>query len=73
VIGMNGDIALRQGKPVVHTQMVVGSPDGTTLAGHVLAAYVSPTPEVMVTVDSITMPRRFDPATDLTWIDPVSK
>lgn len=73
VIAMSGDIALYQGKPVVHTHMVVGSPDGTTLAGHVLAAYVSPTLEVMVTVDPITMHKRFDPATDLTLIDPVSK
>ena len=53
VIGMSGDIALYQGKPVVHTHMVVGDPDGTTRAGHVLAAYVSPTLEVMVTVDPI--------------------
>src|ERR1700682_1012547 len=28
VIGMSGDIALYQGKPVIHTHMVVGSPDG---------------------------------------------
>src|SRR6202140_1012231 len=46
VIGMSGDIALYQGKPVVHTHMVVGSPDGTTRAGHVLDAHVSPTLEV---------------------------
>jgi uncharacterized protein len=50
---MSGDIALYQGKPVVHTHMVVGSPDGTTRAGHVLDACVSPTMEVMVTVDPI--------------------
>ena len=73
VIGMSGDIALYQGKPVVHTHMVVGSPDGTTQGGHVLAAYVSPTLEVMVTVDPIAMQKRFDPATDLTLIDPAVK
>jgi uncharacterized protein len=73
VIGMSGDIALYQGKPVVHTHMVVGNPDGTTRAGHVLDAYVSPTLEVMVTVDPITMQKRFDPATDLTLIDPALK
>src|ERR1700688_753089 len=73
VIGMSGDIALYQGKPVVHTHMVVGSPDGTTRAGHVLTAYVSPTLEVMVTVDPITMQKRLDPATDLTLIDPALK
>src|SRR5271157_1818281 len=70
VIGMSGDIALYQGKPVVHTHMVVGTPDGTTRAGHVLDAYVSPTLEVMVVVDPIAMKKRFDPETDLTLIDP---
>jgi predicted DNA-binding protein with PD1-like motif len=70
VIGMSGDIALYQGKPVVHIHMVVGAPDGTTRGGHVLAAYVSPTLEVMVTVDPVTMQKRFDPNTDLTLIDP---
>jgi predicted DNA-binding protein with PD1-like motif len=70
VIGMSGDIALYQGKPVVHTHMVVGSPDGTTLAGQVLDAYVSPTLEVMVTVDPVAIKKRFDAETDLTLIDP---
>jgi predicted DNA-binding protein with PD1-like motif len=69
VIGMSGDIALYQGKPVVHTHMVVGRPDGTTRGGHVLAAYVSPTLEVMVTVDPVAMQKRFDPDTDLTLIE----
>src|SRR5438552_14653666 len=70
VIGMSGDIALYQGKPVVHTHMLVGTSDGTIRGGHVLAAYVSPTLEVMVTVDPVTMQKRFDPDTDLTLIDP---
>jgi predicted DNA-binding protein with PD1-like motif len=73
VIGMIGDIALYQGKPAVHTHMAVGGPDGTTRAGHVLAAHASPTLEVMVTVDPITMQKWLDPATDLTLIDPASK
>src|SRR5271154_4162458 len=73
VIGMSGDIAVYQGKPVVHTHMVVGASDGTTRGGHVLAAYVSPTLEVMVTVDPVAMQKRFDPETDLTLIDPSLK
>src|SRR5260370_12804803 len=73
VIGMSGDIALYQGKPVVHTHMVMGSPDGTTRTCHVLAASVSPTLEVMVTVDPVSMQKRFDPETDLTLIDPALK
>jgi uncharacterized protein len=73
VIGMSGDIALYRDKPVVHTHMVVGNPDGTTVGGHVLEAYVSPTLEVMVTVDPKPMQKRFDPETDLTLIAPASK
>ena len=73
VIGMIGDIALYKGNPVVHTHMVVAGPDGTAYGGHVLDAYVSPTLEVMVTVDRVTMQKRFDPATDLTLIEPASK
>jgi uncharacterized protein len=57
---MSGDIALYQGKPVVHTHMVVGGPEGMTRPGHVFAAYVSPTLEVMVMVGPITMQKRFD-------------
>jgi predicted DNA-binding protein with PD1-like motif len=70
VISMIGDIALYQGKPIVHTHMVLGAADGTTRGGHVLDANVSPTLEVMVTVDAIAMQKRFDPETDLTLIDP---
>src|ERR1700686_1874966 len=64
VISMIGDIALYQGKPVVHTHMVVGGPDGTTQGGHVLEANVSPTLEVMVTDDPVTMKKGFAPQRD---------
>jgi predicted DNA-binding protein with PD1-like motif len=73
LIGMSGDIALYQGRPVVHTHMVLGGPDGTTHAGHVLEAYASPTVEAMVTVDPVTMRKRLDPETNLTLIDPALK
>jgi predicted DNA-binding protein with PD1-like motif len=73
LIGMSGDIALYRGKPVVHAHMMVGASDGTTRGGHVLAAFASPTVEVMVTVNPIAMQKRLDPDTDLTLIDPASK
>jgi predicted DNA-binding protein with PD1-like motif len=63
VVSMIGDIALYQGKPVVHTHMVVATSDETAHGGHVLAAYVSPTLEVVVTVEwsrSIRSPCRSD-------------
>jgi len=73
VIGMSGDIALYQGKPVVHAHMMVGTSDGTMRGGHILDANVSPTLEVKVTVDPIAMHKRLDPETDLTLIDPALK
>jgi uncharacterized protein len=70
VISMIGDIALYQGKPQVHTHMVVANSDGTARGGHVLELYVNPTLEVMVTVDTIAMHKRMDPETGLDLIDP---
>jgi predicted DNA-binding protein with PD1-like motif len=70
---MSGDVALYRGKHVVHAHMVVGGADGRTRAGHVLDAYVSPTLEVMITVDPVAMRKRFDPKADLTLIDSALK
>src|SRR5208337_1060068 len=73
VAAMVGDIALYQGKPVIHTHAVLGLPDGTARAGHVTAMAVRPTLEVMVTVDPANLQRQFDPATDLTLITPAGQ
>jgi len=73
VASMIGDFALYQGKPTVHTHMVVGRRDGTANAGHVIEAIVSPTLEVFVTVDPSPLQKKYDPATDLTLIDPQEK
>ncbi len=70
VASMIGDIALYDGKPAIHTHAVLGLPDGTARAGHVVDMTVRPTLEVMVTVDPKEMQRQFDPATDLTLIAP---
>jgi hypothetical protein len=70
VASMIGDIALFKGKPVVHTHMVVGLPDGTAKAGHVIEAHVWPTLEVMVTVEPNAMRKSLDPETGLSLIDP---
>ncbi len=70
VLSMIGDIALSNGKPAVHTHMVVGFSDGSVRGGHVLEARVRPTLEVMVTVEPNAMHRVADPATNLTLIEP---
>jgi predicted DNA-binding protein with PD1-like motif len=73
VLSMIGDIAMFNGKPVVHAHMVVGTSDGSTRGGHLLEAIVWPTLEVMVTVDPIAMKKAFDRQTRLTLIDPSLK
>jgi hypothetical protein len=70
VLSMIGDIALYNGKPVVHTHVVLGLPDGTTRGGHVVELQVRPTLEVMVTVDPKDLHKRLDPETDFAVIDP---
>ena len=70
VLSMIGDLALYQGKPAVHTHMVVGDRDGKTTGGHVIEAFVFPTLEVFVTVDPTPLHKKYDPETDLTLIDP---
>ena len=70
---MIGDFATYQGKPALHTHMVVGHRDGTARAGHVIEAIVSPTLEVFVTVDPVPLQKKYDPATDLTLINPMDK
>lgn len=70
VAAMIGDVALFQGKPVVHAHLVLGLPDGTSKSGHLLKAVVSPTLEVMITVEANAMRKRLDPETKLSLIDP---
>ena len=73
VASMVGDFALYQGRPALNTHMVVGHRDGTAEGGHVIEAVVSPTLEVFVTVDPVPLHKKYDPASDLTVIDPDSK
>ena len=70
VLSLLGDIALYQGKPVVHAHMVVGSPSGMVHGGHLLQAYVRPTLEVIVTAYPRALYKKFDPEKGLAVIDP---
>lgn len=69
VASMTGNFALYEGKPALHTHIVVGRRNGTADGGHVIKAIVSPTLEVFVTVDPVTLQKKYDPATGLTLID----
>lgn len=69
VAAMIGDFALYEGKPVLHTHIVVGRRDGMAEGGHVIEAIVSPTLEVFGTVYPVPLQKKYDPATDLTLIE----
>ncbi len=70
VLSMLGDIALYQGKPVVHIHMVVGFPDGSAHGGHLLKAHVWPTMEIIVTEYANAMHKKLDAETGMAFIDP---
>jgi len=70
VLSMLGDIAMYQGKPMVHVHVVVGFADGTAHGGHLLQAHVWPTLEVIVTSYPRPLYRKFDPENGLAVIDP---
>jgi predicted DNA-binding protein with PD1-like motif len=70
VASLTGDIALLGGRPVVHMHAVIGLPDGTARAGHVLEVHVWPTLEVMVTAYPASMMKSPDPETGVSLIDP---
>ena len=69
VLSMIGDIASFQGRPIVHTHVVLGKRDGTTAGGHLFEAWVNPTLEVFVTADDTPLNKRDDPS-GLRLIDP---
>jgi predicted DNA-binding protein with PD1-like motif len=70
ILSMIGDIATFNGKPVVHTHVVLGHRDGTTVGGHVWELHVNPTLEVFVTADTIPLKKKPDDASGMKFIDP---
>jgi predicted DNA-binding protein with PD1-like motif len=70
VLSMLGDIAIYQGKPVVHVHMVVGFSDGTAHGGHLLQAHVWPTLEVILTSYPRPLYKKFDSEKGIAVIDP---
>src|SRR5262249_44147887 len=69
VVSLMGDIALGpQGQPTIHAHVVVGKRDGTAHGGHLLAAHVRPTLELIITESPEHLQRRLDPKTNLPTI-----
>ena len=73
VASLNGDIAQSPtGEPHLHVHLVVGKRDGTAMAGHLGAAHVRPTLEVIVTESPAHLRKVKDAETGLALIRPVA-
>ena len=69
VLALVGDVTLDGDAPKIHAHVVVGKRDGTAHGGHLLAAHVRPTLEVMLTEAPTHLRRSFDPMSGLALID----
>ena len=70
VASMIGDIAMFNGKPVVHAHVVLSRQDGSTVAGHLWEGNANPTLEVFVSVDPVPLQKRLNEESGMKLIDP---
>jgi len=68
LLSLIGDVAVIDGKPQVHAHMVVGRRDGTAHGGHLQAAIVRPTCELVLTENPVHLRKQIDPETGLALI-----
>ena len=68
VLSLLGDVASRDGEPVLHVHTVLGRSDGSTVGGHLLRGEVWPTLEVIITEVAPELAKRIHPETGLALI-----
>ena len=68
LLSLIGDVALKDGEPVVHAHAVIGRKDGTAYGGHLLEAHIRPTCEVVLTESPAHLQKFFDPKSGLALI-----
>ena len=68
LLSLIGDVALRDGEPVVHAHAVIAKKDGTAHGGHLLNASVRPNCEVFLTESPAKLRRFIDPESGLALI-----
>lgn len=67
---LNGDVALLDGRPVVHAHAVVATKDGTARGGHLLQAHIRPTCELVLTENPTQLQKVLDPEAGIALIRP---
>jgi predicted DNA-binding protein with PD1-like motif len=68
VLSLLGDVAVSDGEPALHVHAVLGKADGSVIGGHLLAAHVRPTLEVILIQPPSYLRKRKDPETGLALI-----
>jgi uncharacterized protein len=68
LLSLIGDVALRDGKPMVHAHAVIGKRDGTAHGGRLLEAHIRPTCEVVLTESPTHLQKQVDPESGLALI-----
>jgi uncharacterized protein len=68
LLSLIGDVALKDGEPVVHAHAVIAKKDGTAHGGHLLNASVWPNCEVFLTESPAKLRRFIDPDSGLALI-----
>jgi predicted DNA-binding protein with PD1-like motif len=68
LLSLIGDVALKDGEPVVHAHAVIGRKDGTAHGGHLLEAHIRPTCEVVLTESPAHLQKFIDPQSGLALI-----
>jgi predicted DNA-binding protein with PD1-like motif len=70
VLALTGNVALHDGEPKLHAHVVLGTRDGSARGGHLLAAHVRPTLELLVRASPAHLRRQHDEATGLPLLVP---
>jgi predicted DNA-binding protein with PD1-like motif len=70
ITSLVGDITIYNDNPVVHAHINLATEDGMVHGGHLFEAFVSPTLQLMMTVEPAALYKRFDPESGILIIDP---
>jgi predicted DNA-binding protein with PD1-like motif len=60
LLSLIGDVAEEEGQPKVHAHVIVGKSDGTAHGGHLQAAFVRPTCELVITESLAHLRKQMD-------------
>jgi predicted DNA-binding protein with PD1-like motif len=70
ITSLVGDISSYNNNPVVHAHISMATEDGIVHGGHLFEAFISPTLQLMMTVEPAPLFKKLDPETGILIIDP---